>query len=102
LVTKKYAGLDTPATEAVTKNEPATLLAVNAGAVTTAFASVGAMKVFVPFAKVPEGPVEGATNSTATPATGLLTASSTWAWKRVGKDDDVEVDCASPARATTW
>src|SRR5260221_8529655 len=76
LVNAKLAGVETPATEAVTLyGPPAVLLAVKIAAVATPCALVTA--VLTPPANVPLAPLVGAVKVTVTPFTGLLDASLT-------------------------
>jgi hypothetical protein len=67
----------TPFTPAVTKYEPAVLLAVNVGAVATPWALLVAVVVVNPPLKVPLAPLTGAANVTTAPLTRLLNASFT-------------------------
>jgi hypothetical protein len=69
LVSAKVAGVETPATLAVTVKLPALVLAVNAADVATPDEFVVA--VFAPPANVPEAPLLGAVNVTVTPLTPL-------------------------------
>src|SRR5258707_1232368 len=76
LVSEKFAGVETPVTEAVTLYGPPTVpLAVKIAAVATPCALVTA--VLTPPANVPLAPLVGAVKVTVTPFTGLLDASLT-------------------------
>src|SRR5579863_6140118 len=68
LVRLKLAGVDTPATDAVTVYAPAVVPAVNTAEVATPLALVVA--VFTPPAKVPVAPEAGAVKVTVTPVVG--------------------------------
>ena len=70
LVRLKLAGVDTPATEAVTVYVPVVPLAVNTGDVATPLELVVAVAVLLPPAKVPLAPVAGAVKVTTTPLVG--------------------------------
>src|SRR5260221_10326920 len=95
LVIEKLAGA-TPLTVAVTEYEPATVLAVNVGAVATPLALV----VTVALApNVPEAPDNGAANVTLTPAIGLLDASLTVACSPVANAVVIAALCGVPAVA---
>src|SRR5260221_2005392 len=76
LVIEKLAGA-TPLAVAVTEYEPATVLAVNVGAVATPLALVVAVALAP---NVPEAPEPGAANVTLTPGIGLENASRTMAF----------------------
>src|SRR5258708_25927629 len=74
LVSEKLAGVETPATDAVTLyGPPAVPLAVKIAAIATPCALVVA--VFTPPANVPLAPLVGAVKVTVTPLTGLLKGS---------------------------
>jgi len=70
LVRLKLVVAVTPATEAVTVSAPSVPLAVNAVEVTMPLESVVSVSEFVPFAKVPLAPVDGAVKVTNAPLTG--------------------------------
>jgi hypothetical protein len=98
LVSEKFAGVATPATDAVTVYAPPTmLLAVNVVAVATPCALLTA--VFAPPANVPLAPLAGAVNVTVTPLTGLLKASFTVACIAVANAVLTVVLCGVPAVA---
>src|SRR5258707_13413360 len=76
LVSEKFAGVETPVTEAVTLYGPPTVpLAVKTAAVATPCALVTA--VLTPPANVPLAPLVGAVKGTVTPLTGPLKESFT-------------------------
>ncbi len=76
-VSEKLAVPATPLTEAAAMKLPMVPLAVSAGEVALPEASVTAVAVFVPPAKLPLAPLAGAVNVTVTPLTGLPPASFT-------------------------
>jgi hypothetical protein len=96
-VRRKLVGAPTPATEAVTVSDPATLLAVNTCEVAAPEALVTA--VFTPPAKVPLAPLKGAANDTVTPLKGLPPASLTVACKGLAKAVLVSALCGVPPLA---
>jgi hypothetical protein len=100
-VNEKFAGVDTPTTEAATLyGPPAVLLAVNVAEVATPLAFVVA--VFAPPANVPLAPLPGAVNVTTTPLTGLFDASVTVATKGAAKAVLIVALCPDPLVTTTF
>src|SRR5215467_14935471 len=97
LVSKKFAGEETPETEAVTVKEPAVVLAVMTAAVATPEAFVVA--VVTPPANVPLAPLPGAAKVTTAPITGLLNESLTVACNCVAKAVFTVALCGVPAVA---
>jgi len=101
LVNEKPAGVDTPATVAVTVNAPAILLAVNAGAGATPCVFVITVAKFVPPAKVPLAPLAGAVKLTVTPLTAFPLASLTVACSGSAKPLLIVTLCPEPAVVVT-
>lgn len=97
MVSRKDAGVETPATLAVTWYEPATLLAVKAGAVAMPEPSV--IAVVMPPAKLPLAPNAGAVKVTVALDTGLLPESSTWTCRPVRYVVKMVALCGVPAVA---
>lgn len=84
LVSRKLAGVPTPATVATTAYEPAALLAVIFGEVATPEALVTTVAMTEP-AKLPLAPEAGAVKVTVTPETGLPPESNTVAANGLAK-----------------
>jgi hypothetical protein len=100
LVSEKFAGVATPATDAVTVyGPPAVAFALNAADVATPLAFVVA--VFTPPTNVPLAPLPGAVNVTTTPLTGLFPASVTVATNGAPNAVLIVALCPDPLVTTT-
>lgn len=99
LVREKFAGVATPATEAVTVYEPATALAVKIPSI--AWPAVSVKAVVRPPAKVPLAPLAGTVNVTVTLLTGLFEASLTVTWSPLVKPVLTVALCGVPPVAVT-
>lgn len=102
LVRENEAGAATPFTVALTVKAPTVEFAVKTAAVATPLALVVAVIVaplFVPPAKVPLAPVDGAMNVTTTPLSRLPPLSLTVTWRFVVKAVPIAMLCVAPAVA---
>jgi hypothetical protein len=100
-VREKFAGADTPDTEAVTVKEPVLLLAIGAATVATPFGPEMAVAVVDAPANVALAADVGAVNVTIALGTGLPAASFTRACKAVENAVAIAVLCGVPEVATT-
>jgi hypothetical protein len=77
------------------------VLAVNVVAVARPLELVVALVLFVPLAKLPDAPLEGAVKVIVTPATGLPEESVALATSALEKALPTVADCAEPETAVT-